>query len=146
MNDTKIIESRKEKGKYMLLVTGITGHTGRFFLQELRDHKFVGIICCVVRPTSTTSCIDNSGLSAKKVAGDLYDESFIEHVTKDVETNVHIYNIHHSPAIVEAALINHVKRVILDHTTGIYSKFKNASQNYINIDKLFLKCHLILHV
>ena len=52
-----------------------------------------------------------------------------------VDVVMHIYNIHHSPIIVQAAIDNNVKSVILVHTTGIYSEFKNASQEYKYIEK-----------
>ncbi len=48
---------------------------------------------------------------------------------------MHIYNIHHSPVIVQTAIDNNVKRAILVHTTGIYSDFKYASQGYKDIEK-----------
>lgn len=48
---------------------------------------------------------------------------------------MHIYNIHHSPMIVEAAIENNVKRAILVHTTGTYSNFKYASQGYKDVEK-----------
>ena len=51
----------------MLLVTGITGHTGRYFLQELIYHKYEGPIRCIVRETSDTSLLDNSRLNIEKV-------------------------------------------------------------------------------
>ncbi|MBU5331130.1 NAD(P)H-binding protein [Anaerocolumna aminovalerica] len=119
----------------MLLVTGITGHTGRYFLQELINHKYEGPIRCIVRETSDTSLLDNSGLNIENIVGDLQDREFIKKVTVGVNTIMHIYNIHHSPTIVEAAIKNHVDRVILIHTTGIYSKFKYAAQGYKNIEK-----------
>ena len=50
----------------MLLVTGITGHTGRYFLQELIDYKYEGPIRCIVRETSDTSMLDNSGLNIER--------------------------------------------------------------------------------
>lgn len=118
----------------MLLVTGITGHTGRYFLQEIIKNKYDGLIRCVVRETSDTSLIDNSGLNIEKVVGDLDDQKFIEKVMVGVDTVMHIYNIYHSPTIMQAAIKNNVKRVILVHTTGIYSRFKNASQEYRNIE------------
>jgi len=119
----------------MLLVTGITGHTGRYFLQELIKNKFEGPIRCIVRETSDTSLLDNSGLNIEKVYGDLNDKSFVKSVMSGVDTIMHIYNIHHSPAIVEAAIENKVNWAILVHTTGIYSKFKLASQEYKEVEK-----------
>lgn len=119
----------------MLLVTGITGHTGRYFLQELIDHKYEGPIRCIVRETSDTSMLDNSGLNIEKVYGDLNDKNLIRIVMNGVTNIMHIYNIHHSPMIVEVAIENNVKRAILVHTTGIYSNSKYASQGYKDVEK-----------
>ncbi|MBZ9636632.1 SDR family oxidoreductase [Clostridium sp. FP1] len=118
----------------MLLVTGITGHSGRYFLQELIKNKYEGSIRCIVRETSDTSIIDSSGLKIDKVLGNLNDQEFIDKAMVGVDTVMHIYNIHHSPMIVQAAIDNNVKRAILVHTTGIYSNFKNASQKYKEIE------------
>jgi nucleoside-diphosphate-sugar epimerase len=119
----------------MLLVTGITGHSGSYFLKELIKHKYEGPIRCVVRETSDTSLLDNSGLNIEKVVGSLDDIGFIRKVMNGVDTVMHIYNIHHSPEIVQTAIDNKVKRAILVHTTGIYSNFKYASQGYKDIEK-----------
>jgi len=119
----------------MLLVTGITGHTGRYFLQELIDHKYEGPIRCIVRETSDTSMLDNSGLNIEKVYGDLNNQEFVRKAVNGVDNIMHIYNIHHSPMIVEASIENNVKRAILVHTTGIYSNFKYASQGYKDVEK-----------
>lgn len=119
----------------MLLVTGITGHTGRYFLQELIDYKYEGPIRCIVRETSDTSMLDNSGLNIEKVFGDLNNKEFVRKAVNGVDNIMHIYNIHHSPMIVEAAIENNVKRAILVHTTGIYSNFKYASQGYKDVEK-----------
>ncbi|MGD6776277.1 SDR family oxidoreductase [Sutcliffiella horikoshii] len=118
----------------MLLVTGITGHTGKYFLQELINNKYEGSIRCIVRETSNTSLLDNSGLNIEKVVGDLDDPDFIDGVMNGVDTVMHIYNIHHSPMIVQSAIKNKVKRAILVHTTGIYSEFKYASEGYKKIE------------
>ena len=119
----------------MLLVTGITGHTGKYFIQELIDHKYEGSIRCIVRETSDTTMIDNSNLNIEKVFGDINDKQFIMKVMENVNDVMHIYNIHHSPTIVEEAIKNDVDRVILVHTTGIYSIFKDASKGYKDVEK-----------
>lgn len=118
----------------MLLVTGITGHTGRYFLRELISHEYKGPIRCIVRETSDTTLLDSCGLNIEIVYGDLNDEDFISKAIQDVDVIMHIYNIHHSPMIVQKALENSVERVILVHTTGIYSHFKSASQGYKNVE------------
>ncbi|WLR49047.1 NAD(P)H-binding protein [Halobacillus litoralis] len=114
----------------MLLVTGITGHSGQYFLKELIENDYNGTIRCIVRSSSDTTLLDNSGLDIEKVVGDINNQEFINNVMQDVHTVLHIYNIHHSPAIYKAAIKNNVDRTILIHTTGIYSKFKNASAEY----------------
>jgi uncharacterized protein YbjT (DUF2867 family) len=119
----------------MLLVTGITGHTGGYFLQELINNKYEGPIRCIVRETSNTSLLDNSELNIEKVFGDLDDLDFIGRVMNGVDTVLHIYNIHHSPMIVQAAINQRVKRAILVHTTGIYSEFKYASEGYKKVEQ-----------
>lgn len=119
----------------MLLVTGITGHTGKYFLQELINNQYEDCIRCIVRETSDTSLLDNSGLNIEKVVGDLEDPDFIDSMMNGVDTVMHIYNIHHSPMIVESAIKNKVKMAILVHTTGIYSEFKYASEGYKKIEQ-----------
>jgi nucleoside-diphosphate-sugar epimerase len=119
----------------MLLVTGITGHTGRYFLQELIDHKYEGSIRCIVRETSDTSMLDNSGLNIEKVYGDIHDEAFLEKVTEGVDEIVHIINVRHTLRVLKAAIKNDVKRIVSVHTTGIFSKFRIASEEYVIIEK-----------
>lgn len=119
----------------MLLVTGITGNTGRYFLQTLIDHKYEGPIRCIVRKTSDTSMLDNSGLNIEKVYGDIHDEAFLDEVTKDVDEIVHIISIRHTLRVLNAAAKNDVKRIISVHTTGIFSKFRIASEEYVIIEE-----------
>ncbi|MDN3451556.1 NAD(P)H-binding protein, partial [Planococcus sp. APC 3906] len=115
----------------MLLITGITGHTGRYFLQELINIKYEGPIRCVVRKSSDTTFIDQSGLNVEKVVGDITDLIFLDSCMKDVDTILHIVSIRHTLRITNAAIVNKVKRIICVHTTGIYSEFKIASEEYI---------------
>ncbi|MBV1756292.1 MAG: NAD(P)H-binding protein [Dethiosulfatibacter sp.] len=118
----------------MLLVTGITGHTGRYFLQELIDHKYEGPIRCIVRETSDISMLDNSGLNIEKVYGDIHDEAFLDEVTRGVNAIVHIINVRHTLRVLKAAIKNNVKRIVSVHTTGIFSKFRIASEEYVIIE------------
>ncbi len=119
----------------MLLVTGITGHSGRYFLQELIDNKYEGTIRCIVRETSDTSMLDNSELRIEKVVGDINDKEFLDRYMKGIDTIVHIVNIRHTLRVIKAAINNKVPRAICVHTTGIYSKFKIASDEYKIIEK-----------
>lgn len=47
---------------------------------------------------------------------------------------MHIYNIKNSLDVLDAAIANRVSRVVLVHTTGVYSKFKMASEEYKQIE------------
>lgn len=58
---------------------------------------------------------------------------------KNVDTVVHIAGIRFSPKIAKAAVKNHVRRLILVHTTGIYSKYKAAGEEYRHIDDFVCK-------
>jgi nucleoside-diphosphate-sugar epimerase len=119
----------------MLLVTGITGHSGRYFLQELISNDYQGSIRCVVREGSNTTMIDNSGLNIEKVYGDLDDQVFMNKVMTGVDTVVHIASIFYSVTLMKAAVNSNVRRAILVHTTGIYSKYKSASEEYKEIEQ-----------
>ena len=92
-------------------------------------------IRAIVRNSSNVDLIENSGLSIEKVYGDLEDFSFVNKSMEGVSTVFHITGIDKSLKIVQAAVDNCVRRIILVHTTGIYSKYKIASTGYIEIEK-----------
>lgn len=119
----------------MLLVTGITGHTGKYFLQELMKNKYEGPIRCIVRETSDTSMLDNSGLNIEKIIGDINDEAFLDKACQGIDSIVHIINIRHTLRVLKAAIKNNVKRIVSVHTTGIFSKFRIASEEYVMIEQ-----------
>lgn len=118
----------------MLAVTGITGHTGGFFIKELVDHHYQGPIRCLVRTSSKAERIIKSDLSAEILEGSLDNEEDIRTLLTGADTVVHIANIHYSPAILRIGKECGVKRFILVHTTGMFSKFKSASREYIEIE------------
>ncbi|MDF2801237.1 MAG: nucleoside-diphosphate-sugar epimerase-like protein [Anaerocolumna sp.] len=123
----------------MLFITGITGHTGRWFLDRLIKENYQGKIRCLVRENSNTELLDNSGLNIEKVCGSLENKEFLESSMAGIETLIHISGILFSINIIEAAINNNVKWAILVHTTGIYSKYKSASEEYIKIEKEVLR-------
>ena len=53
----------------IIAITGITGHSGRFFLEELEKHNFNGTVRCLVRETSNTRQLDQSSLHIEKMRG-----------------------------------------------------------------------------
>lgn len=121
----------------MILVTGITGKSGSWFLKKLilESDKFSHLhFRAIVRDISKVKNIDIGRVSIEFVEGDLEDEQFLSKSMHSVDTVLHIANIALSLNIVNAALNKDVKRLILVHTTGIYSKFKSASAGYLDIE------------
>jgi uncharacterized protein YbjT (DUF2867 family) len=118
----------------MLLVTGITGHTGRFFIQELIKYEYKDRFRCIVRESSDTSFLDESSLNFEKVCGDLEDLNFLKQAMNGIHRILHIAGIQKSLNVLIAAVMNNVRHGIFVHTTGIYLKFKSASEEYIKIE------------
>ena len=123
----------------MILVTGITGHSGRFFLEELVNNKFTGKIRCIVRSTSDIGFMEDCGLDIQICVGDLTDQNFLDQAMKGIVEIVHIASIFYSINVIQSAVRHNVKRAIFVHTTGIYSKFKTASEEYRNIESRIKK-------
>lgn len=119
----------------MLLVTGLTGHSGKYFVEELIKNKYDGNIRCIVRRNSDTSILDNSCLDIEKVIGDINDLEFLDKCMIGIDTIFHIINIRYTLPLVKLAVKNNIKRIICVHTTGIYSKFKAASEEYKQIEE-----------
>jgi len=129
----------------VLYVTGITGHSGRWFLKKLSDEGFKGKIRCVMRESRESAPIKYSvfnkynNLDLEFVVGDLNDSEFLISSLKGVSIIVHIASITYSKEIIDAAIFNNVDWAILVHTTGRYSKYKSASQGYIAIEDEVLR-------
>ena len=124
----------------ILAITGITGKSGQAFAhflekdQERIRSMFPGGIRLLLhrereRDSEILSCFD-----VQVMYGDLEDERFLSEAFLGVDTIVHIAGIHWSREIVHAAANNFVRRMICVHTTGIYSKYKEAGEEYRNID------------
>jgi len=128
----------------MLYITGITGHSGRWFLKRLNDARYQGRIRCVMRERHRDapqkySIFENCSLDIEFAVGNLEDKPFLMESLKDVDIIIHTAGINLSPGIIEAAIENKVKWAILVHTTGRYSKFKSASEEYIRIEDSILE-------
>lgn len=119
----------------IIAVTGITGHTGNFFLKELIDNHYTGKVRCLVRRSSDTTLLDQSGLDIEKIYGDANDETALKTLVRNAGLVLHIANIHYSISVLKACMEESVSRVILVHTTGIYSKYKMASKEYEKIEE-----------
>ncbi len=122
-----------------IFVTGITGHSGRFFTQRLIEENAVDEFVCVVRESSDTSVLDSSNLNIKKAVGDLNDVEFLAKNMVGCDMVLHIASIFQSKHVMAAAKKAGIKNAILVHTTGMFSKFKSASAEYIAIESEILK-------
>ena len=125
----------------MLAITGATGKSGSVFSKlvcenrDKIDEMFPNGIRVLLHSDKETAFGD----TAETVIGDLEDEGFLERALKGVDTLVHIAGIHWSREVVSAAAHNNVRRLICVHTTGIYSKYKEAGEEYCHIDDYVYK-------
>ncbi len=122
----------------ILAVTGATGKkSGGEFMRVLNLHREEldgWKVRAIVRPTSNISELKSLELNPEIYTGQLTDNEFMLTAFKGVDTVVHIVAITLSNAIIDAAIKSGVRRVILVHTTGIYSKHKEAGELYRKID------------
>lgn len=125
-----------------LAITGITGKNGKYLFQEILSNEIIieamfndGIKFCV-RDLDKAKFIKESDTTLKYefVKGDTSDVTVTDDLLKDCSTVLHIAGIQTSLNIMRSAVNNDVKRVILVHTTGIYSKYKEAGEEYRRID------------
>jgi len=131
----------------ILAITGITGKSGQAFAHELEKHQntvrsmFPGGIRLLLhkereKDERIFTCFDT-----ERMYGDLEDEQFLGEALLGVDTVVHIAGIHWSRQVATAAAGNFVRRMIMVHTTGIYSKYKEAGEEYRNIDDfVYMMC------
>lgn len=103
-------------------------------MNQLNDYQFDFI---VRNELKARELLIADGLNQNLKIGDLNDKSFIDSVINRVEYDVllHIAGIHLSLNLVEPAVKNRIKRLILVHTTGIYSKYTAAGEMYRIIEK-----------
>lgn len=121
-----------------IFVTGATGHSGGFFLQRLEKEKCDWHIKCVVRETSDLTIMDSTSLDIEKAYGDLNDVDFLAREMEGYDLVLHIASIYMSKNVVKATKKAGIKDIILVHTTGMFSKFKSASAEYIAIEEEIL--------
>ena len=121
-----------------IFVTGIAGHTGGFFIKRLVKENYKDNIKCLVRKNSDMQILDESNLNITKAYGDLNDVDFMSLEMKGYDIILHIASIYQSKNVITAAKIANIKNIILVHTTGMFSRFKSASEEYIAIEKSIL--------
>lgn len=119
----------------ILAVTGITGHTGSYFLQELIDHQFDGVLRVLVRESSDLSALDKSGLQVEKVFGSLQNDADLDRLVDGADKILHIAGIRATlPLLKSAEKAGVTGHIVLVHTTGIYSRHRMACGEYKEIE------------
>lgn len=124
----------------MLLITGVTGLTGRFLIQELREAGYSDRIRCLIRSNSDISWINDPGIEFY-VGNVTSTESIIEGLN-GITGVIHLVNIRSSPQIINACQHMGVNRVIFINTTGIYSRYQKYSGEYKQLEQIILSSEL----
>jgi len=131
---------KKKNNMKRVLITGISGKNGRYLLEEMNKNRERDGLDNVhfkafLREKSDTSYLKKSELDIETYVGSIdTKEEAAKFVAGEYDTLLHIAGIQRSVQIVSAALEAGVKRFILVHTTGIYSKYKEAGEGYRQID------------
>lgn len=120
-----------------LAITGATGKkSGGSFYKIIKENKET-----VLDNWSEVRLLVRNSAKLKNVPkdffvyeGDCSNKEFLSKALLNVDTIVHIAGIGLSENIVDVAVKNKVRRIILVHTTGIYSKYKKAGERYRQID------------
>jgi nucleoside-diphosphate-sugar epimerase len=119
----------------MIAVTGITGHSGGFLLQQFIDNNYSGTLRCLVRESTKTERLTSSGLNIELFYGNIDSVDDLTRFVDGADTVIHIAGIWKTLGLLEAiSRVSSVKHIILVHTTGIYSKHKMASDEYKEIE------------
>lgn len=140
----------------VLALTGVTGKSGGALVKRIWknyssiESMFPGGVKAIVRTGSDTDKLREAIPAAEIFPIGLDNVTALKKTFRDVDTVVHVANIHYSPNVVKAAVCSKVRRLILVHTTGIYSKFKAAGEEYRKIDSyVYEECkkhHILLTI
>ena len=128
-----------------VLITGISGKNGRYLLEEMNKNREKDGLDNIhfkafLREGSDTTYLEKSDLDIETYVGSIdTKEEAAKFVEGGYDTLLHIAGIQRSVQIVSAALEAGVKRFILVHTTGVYSKYKAAGEGYRIIDEKIKK-------
>ena len=123
-----------------LAITGITGKSGSFLWQRILENesliknKWSEGINLISRNKEKLENLEKGSLSTTCFYGDLTESDLTDVFCSGCDTLMHIAGIHWSLQLVKSAVKAGIKRLILVHTTGIYSKYKAAGEEYRQID------------
>ena len=135
---------------YNVAVTGASGKSGQYFLKRIvREKEYVKkykffLICRKQGKDSKNvegyqfiqRVLEEKELQVELVEIDLKNKEELKAFFKEnhIDMLLHIASVKLSPCVVPAALRGGVNNFILVHTTGIYSKYKAAGEEYRQIE------------
>lgn len=124
-----------------LILTGVTGQkSGSVLVEHIANNlekikeMFPDGIRVICRESSNIEKINRLLLEAEIKRGSFLNKEFLVEALQDADTVIHVAWTKFSKDIADAAAQNHVRRIISVHTTGIYSKYKAAGEEYRKID------------
>ena len=119
-----------------VLITGLTGKSGRVLAELLREKgcNLPYTLRVLVRTVQQEKWGEQLLPGAEIYTGNLENQDDLTEMTRNVDVLFHISGIHWSLPVVRAAADNGVRRMVLVHTTGIYSKYKAAGEEYRRIE------------
>ena len=119
-----------------LLITGITGKSGLVLARLIAEGglREPYALRLAVHSLERAAAVRQLLPEAEYCCGDLTDAAYVDALTKVVDVVLHIAGIGKSLLLTKASVRNGVKRLVLVHTTGNYSKYKAAGEEYRRID------------
>lgn len=119
-----------------LLLTGSTGHSGLYFLDHLNSNSIFDEVICIIRDESKKNLHSKyENINFRYVIGDLENIKNLVTSIGNIDVVMNIANIKYSLSLVEVRNELNFNWFIGIHTTGVYSKYKMASEEYKNIEE-----------
>ncbi len=120
----------------MILITGITGKSGTGLVEAMIKDNYKERFGVIVRETSNTEYLDNSGLNFIKHTGTIDDPVFMTNTMKGYDTVLHIAQKRKLVQIATvAANAGTIKHLILVSSTSLYSNYDAAAEILIAAEK-----------
>lgn len=135
---------------YNVVVTGASGKSGQYFLKRLlreKEHvkEFKFFLICRKQGKESKNAegyqiiqrvLEEKELQVELIEIDLKNKAELKMFFEEyhIDMLLHIASVKLSPFVVPAALKGGVDNFILVHTTGIYSKYKAAGEEYRQIE------------
>jgi len=122
-----------------LLVIGASGHTARYFFERLDKENYQKTIKCLIRNNSQVDHLKCYDLNLEFIHIDFDEIDSLKTSMKGAKILLNIAGIKVSEKIVQVGIEAGINWFICVHTTGIFSRFKSASELYKKIEDNLLK-------